>query len=40
MGVEEKKERKFILIAPLLASMRSLVGTFGVYIYFIKEGRK
>jgi len=35
-----KKERKFLFLAPLLASMRSLAGTFGVYIYFIKEGRK
>jgi hypothetical protein len=30
----EKKERKFILIAPVLASLRSLAGTFGVCIYF------
>ena len=36
---KEKKEKKFILIAPLLASMRSLAGTLGVCTYFVKKGR-
>ena len=35
-----KKEKKFIVIAPILASMRSLAGTFGVYFYFIKRASK
>lgn len=35
-----KKERKFIFIAPVLASMRSLAGTLGVCMFFIKEVRR
>lgn len=35
-----KKEKKFILIAPILASMRSLAGTLGVCMWFIKKGFK
>lgn len=31
------REKKFIFIAPLLASMRSLAGTLGVCMYFIKK---
>lgn len=34
-----KRERKFIFIAPVLASMRSLAGTLGVCMYFVKGGR-
>jgi len=32
-----KKEKKFIILAPFLASLRSLAGSIGVYIYFIKK---
>jgi len=32
-----KKERKFLVIAPILASLRSLVGTLGAYFYLIKK---
>ncbi|VVB94981.1 Glycosyltransferase AglE [uncultured archaeon] len=32
-----RKERKFIIIAPLLATMRSLAGTFGVGMYFVEK---
>ncbi len=32
-----RKERKFIMIAPLLASIRSLAGTFGVGMYFVER---
>jgi len=32
-----KKEKKFILIAPLFSSLRSLAGSIGVYMYFIKN---
>jgi GT2 family glycosyltransferase len=32
-----KKERKFIFLAPLLASRRSLVGTFGVFMCLIRN---
>jgi len=35
-----KKEKKFIFIAPVLASMRSLAGTLGVCMYLIKEVRR
>lgn len=31
-----KKEKKFIVIAPVLASMRSLAGTLGVFMYFVR----
>lgn len=31
-----KKEKKFVILAPILASMRSLAGTLGVYKYFIR----
>jgi glycosyltransferase involved in cell wall biosynthesis len=30
-----KKEKKFLFLAPVLASLRSLAGTFGVYSYFL-----
>lgn len=32
-----KKEKKFIILAPLFSSLRSLAGTIGVYMYFIKK---
>lgn len=32
-----RKEQKFIVIAPLLASMRSLAGTFGAFMYFVDK---
>lgn len=32
-----KREKKFILIAPLLASTRSVAGTLGVSMYFIRK---
>lgn len=32
-----RKEQKFIVIAPLLASMRSLAGTFGASFYFVDK---
>lgn len=32
-----KKEKKFIFLAPILASMRSVAGTLGVYKYFIEK---
>jgi len=32
-----KKEQKFIVIAPLVASMRSLAGTFGASMYFVDK---
>ena len=35
-----KKERKFLLIAPLVASIRSLAGTMGVFKYVISRGFK
>ncbi|RKY56214.1 MAG: hypothetical protein DRP89_01805 [Candidatus Neomarinimicrobiota bacterium] len=31
-----KREKKFLFIAPILASMRSLAGTLGVYTYFVR----
>lgn len=34
------RERKFLLIAPILASMRSIVGTVGAYTYFIGKVRE
>lgn len=32
-----RREKKFLLIAPVLASLRSLVGTIGAYVYTIKN---
>lgn len=32
-----RKEKKFIVLAPLIASMRSLVGTLGVYMYLVEK---
>jgi glycosyltransferase involved in cell wall biosynthesis len=32
-----KKERTFIIIAPVIASLRSLAGTFGVAYYFVRK---
>ena len=32
-----RREKKFLLIAPLLASLRSLAGTIGAYVYAIKN---
>lgn len=32
-----RKERKFVVIAPVLASLRSLSGTIGAYAYLIKN---
>jgi len=32
-----KKERKFIVIAPLIASLRSFAGTFGALYYFARK---
>jgi hypothetical protein len=32
-----KREKKFLVIAPILASMRSLAGSIGVYKYIIEN---
>jgi glycosyltransferase involved in cell wall biosynthesis len=32
-----RRERKFVMVAPIIACMRSLAGTLGVSMYFIKK---
>lgn len=32
-----RKERKFVVIAPVLASLRSLAGSVGAYTYLVKN---
>lgn len=32
-----RREKKFIILAPILASMRSLAGTLGAYSYLVRE---